>query len=55
MGEREDFLGWIRSTHKDAEVALHSGDAAPRFAIWSVNDPVTVLGADVRQRAPGGR
>jgi hypothetical protein len=25
----------------DAEVALHNGDAAPRRALWSSNDPVT--------------
>ena len=45
MGEREDFLDWVGSRLKDAEVALHNGNAAPRFAIWSTNDPVTVLGA----------
>jgi ketosteroid isomerase-like protein len=26
-------------------VAVHNGDAAPRRAIWSRRDPVTVLGA----------
>ena len=45
MSERDDFLGWVGTRLKDAEVALHNGDAAPRFAIWSSNDPVTVLGA----------
>jgi ketosteroid isomerase-like protein len=45
MSERDDFLGWVGSRLKDAEVALHNGDAAPRFAIWSTKDPVTVLGA----------
>jgi hypothetical protein len=45
MGEREEFLGWARSRLRDAEEALHNGDAAPRLAIWSRNDPVTVLGA----------
>ena len=30
---------------RDAEVAVHNGDASPRRAIWSRNDPVTVLGA----------
>jgi ketosteroid isomerase-like protein len=39
------FLGWVRSQLKDAEIALHNGDAAPRRAIWSRHDPVTVLGA----------
>jgi ketosteroid isomerase-like protein len=45
MSERDDFLRWVGTRLKDAEVALHNGDAAPRFAIWSSNDPVTVLGA----------
>lgn len=45
MSEREDFLTWVGSVLRDAEVALHNGDAGPRRAIWSRNDPVTVLGA----------
>lgn len=45
MSERDDSLGWVGSRLKDAETALHNGDAAPRFNIWSSNDPVTVLGA----------
>ena len=45
MSEREQFLEWARSRLRDAEEALHNGDAAPRLAIWSTNDPVTVLGA----------
>jgi ketosteroid isomerase-like protein len=45
MNERERFLEWERSRLRDAEEALHNGDAAPRLAIWSTNDPVTVLGA----------
>ena len=45
MSGRDEFLRWAGSRLKDAEVALHNGDAAPRLAIWSGNDPVTVLGA----------
>jgi ketosteroid isomerase-like protein len=45
MNEKEEFLGWARSSLRDAEEALHNGDATPRLAIWSRNDPVTVLGA----------
>jgi len=45
MSERDEFSDWVRSRVKDSEIALHNGDAAPRFAIWSSNDPVTVLGA----------
>lgn len=45
MNERDEFLAWVRSRLEDAENALHNGDAAPRLAIWSTQDPVTVLGA----------
>ena len=45
MNDRDDFLTWATTRLKDAEVALHNGDAAPRRAIWSRQDPVTVLGA----------
>ena len=39
------FIAWVRTTLYDAEVALHNGDAAPRRALWSRNEPVSVLGA----------
>ena len=45
MSEREDFLTWVRTTLRDAEIAVHNGDAGPRRAIWSRNEPVSVLGA----------
>lgn len=45
MSERDDFLAWIGSRLREAEVALHNGDAGPRKAIWSGEEPVTVLGA----------
>jgi ketosteroid isomerase-like protein len=45
MSEREDFLAWVDSELKNAEIALHAGDAGPRRAIWSRHDPVTVFGA----------
>lgn len=45
MTGRDDFLAWVQSVLKDAEVALHNGDAAPRQAIWSRREPVSVLGA----------
>ena len=45
MGEREEFVTWLQSVLRDAEIAVHNGDAGPRRAIWSRNDPVTVLGA----------
>ena len=45
MSEREEFITWVDTVLKDAELAIHNGDAGPRRAIWSRNDPVTILGA----------
>ena len=45
MNERKAFLSWFESTWRDAEVALHNGDAGPRFATWSDRPPVTLFGA----------
>jgi len=45
MTDRDDFLTWVNTALHDAERALHSGDAAPRRALWSRNEPVSVLGA----------
>src|SRR5947207_15862077 len=45
MTDRDDFLAWVKTTLHDAELALHNGDAAPRRALWSRAEPVSVLGA----------
>ncbi|MFD9405832.1 nuclear transport factor 2 family protein [Streptomyces sp. NPDC059989] len=45
MTDREDFLAWVQTTLYEAERALHNGNAAPRRALWSRNEPVSVLGA----------
>lgn len=45
MTDRDDFLTWVNASLYDAERALHNGDAGPRRALWSRNDPVSVLGA----------
>ncbi len=45
MTNRDDFLAWVKTTLYEAELALHNGDAAPRRALWSRNEPVSVLGA----------
>lgn len=45
MGETEDFLGSVLPRLTAADTALHNGDAAPRSAIWSHDDPVTLFGA----------
>ena len=45
MNERDGFMAWVHGQLKDAETALHNGDATPRRLIWSRNEPVTVFGA----------
>ncbi|WP_344257399.1 nuclear transport factor 2 family protein [Terrabacter carboxydivorans] len=45
MTDRDDFLVWVSTALYQAELALHNGDPAPRRALWSRREPVTVLGA----------
>lgn len=45
MSDDDDFLAWVRTALYEAEVALHNGEPAPRRALWSRNEPVSVLGA----------
>ena len=45
MTDKEEFIGWTQSRLRDAEAALHNGDAEPRLALWSSREPVSVLGA----------
>ena len=45
MTDRDDFLAWVTSALYEAERALHNGDADPRRALWSRNEPVSILGA----------
>ena len=45
MSGPDVFIQWIRTVLRDAEVALHNGDADPRRAIWSQVEPVSILGA----------
>ena len=45
MTHPDDFLTWVKTGLYEAELALHNGDAAPRRALWSRNEPVSVLGA----------
>jgi|SRR5215217_998760 hypothetical protein len=45
MTDRDDFLAWVKSTLYEAELAIHNGDTAPRRAIWSRNEPLSILGA----------
>jgi ketosteroid isomerase-like protein len=45
MSDLDDFLATTLARQVEAEEALHNGDPAPRLAMWSTQDPVTVLGA----------
>ncbi len=45
MSELDDFLTPTLARQLEAEKALHNGDPEPRLAMWSTQDPVTVLGA----------
>lgn len=45
MTDREDFRTWVETALYEAELAMHNGDLAPRRALWSRNEPVSVLGA----------
>ena len=45
MTDRDEFLAWVNSTLYEAEFALLNGDAAPRRALWSDKEPVSILGA----------
>lgn len=43
--ELDDFLATTLARQIAADEALHNGDPESRLALWSMNDPVTVLGA----------
>jgi ketosteroid isomerase-like protein len=45
MSELDDFLATTLPRQLEAERAIHNGDPEPRMAMWSTNEPVTVLGA----------
>jgi len=45
--ETETFLTDIMPQQLVAERAIHDGDPGPRIALWSRNDPVTLLGANL--------
>ncbi len=45
MADVDDFRREVMPRLKEAEAALHHGDAEPRLRMWSRRDPVTVFGA----------
>jgi ketosteroid isomerase-like protein len=48
--ELDTFLATTLARQLSAEEALCNGDPAPRLALWSTRDPVTVLGAERNAR-----
>jgi ketosteroid isomerase-like protein len=47
MPELDDLLAATIDRQVEAETAIHNGDAGPRLAMWSAQDPVTLFGAAV--------
>jgi ketosteroid isomerase-like protein len=47
MSDLDDFLDETLPRQIEAEEAIHNGDAAPRLAMWSTQDPVTLFGAAI--------
>lgn len=45
MDDDIEFLATVMPRVTEAETALHNGDAAPRRAMWSGNDPQMLFGA----------
>jgi ketosteroid isomerase-like protein len=45
MAEVDEFLDSVLPTVHEMDRAFHNGDAGPRMANWSHNDPVTLFGA----------
>jgi ketosteroid isomerase-like protein len=43
--QTEQFLAEMLPKQRAAEQAIHNGDVAPRLALWSRSDPVTLYGA----------
>lgn len=44
MDQTETFLSATMPRLRQAEMTLHDGDAGPRMAMWSHDDPVTLFG-----------
>jgi ketosteroid isomerase-like protein len=45
MDQTDAFLATMLPRLRQAETALHNGDAGPRMAMWSHGHPVTLFGA----------
>ena len=53
MNEDDAFLSEVIPQLRQEITALHSGDAQPRKALWSHDDPVTLFGAELSGRGWG--
>jgi len=47
MRELDVFRAATLARQVEAETAIHNGDPAPRLAMWSAQDPVTLFGAAI--------
>ncbi len=50
MTDLDEFLDAVVPRLVEADTALHNGDPAPRQAMWSHEDPVTLFGAAITTR-----
>ena len=50
MTETDTFLAAMKSRITEAEIALHNGDSAPRMAMWSRAEPLSLFGAAMSGR-----
>ena len=53
MADTEEFLAAMLPLLTAGDRAIHDGDAGPRKALWSRQDPATLFGAAVM--TTGGR
>jgi ketosteroid isomerase-like protein len=54
MSDVDQFLDEVLPRLHHTETALHSGDAGPRVAMWSHEEPVTLFGAAMEARNRDG-
>jgi len=50
MDDVDAFTATVVPLLHDDVVGLHNGDVAPRMALWSPNEPVTLFGAELTGR-----
>ena len=50
MDKVDEFTSSVIPRLRDEVMALHKGDVAPRMALWSHHEPVTLFGAELSSR-----